>query len=677
MALMGYKYRIFLLLSLILLSCNKNGNQLKSQSETSDSLEYFLERANNDSVDASIRKNFNERALTIVSKQPNDSLNRESYFRVAGRYYNLNLLDQYRDITRLIIKNSKSVNDSASIAKAYSYMSDYFVKLNQPDSVYDYNYKAEKLYLRLNDEVNLVQTLLNKAVLQHNYGDFLGCEKTAFEMLRILKKYDNVEMEYEANNLLGIVYAELQEFDLSKKYYDRAVELGSSKSIPKALHYETVTKNNIGIMFSTQKKYSIAKDVFLEGLKEKNLFTDRPVLFAVMKDNLAYAKFKIGDFTGLPEMFYEALKIRDSLDITTGIIVNKIHLSEYYAYKKDSIQAIKFAKEAYSLAIEKNQKRESVTGLRQLMDVNPKSAGVYIKEYNDTRDSLDIAERTTKNKFARIEFETDELAQDNVQLVEQRKTLIYIALGIILIGVFIFVIRVQAAKNRELRLVQEQQKANEEIYSLMISQQDKVEETRQAEKKRIAQELHDGVLGKLFGTRMNLGVLNSRKDDDSIGQRVGYIDELKTLEQEIREISHDLNSEKTAVFNNFVLMVTNFIETQRTVCQSDITIQMDPAIEWNAVENTAKINLYRILQEAFQNINKHAKSKNVHVTFKQKDSLIQLKVNDDGVGFVYSKKRNGIGLQNMLSRITTSGGAMDIITKPGDGTTLQFELPLT
>ncbi|WP_298155067.1 ATP-binding protein [Flavobacterium sp.] len=494
-------------------------------------------------------------------------------------------------------------------------------------------------------------------------------------MLRVLKNYDSVEMLYQANNLLGIVYGELQEFDLSRKYYDEAIKI--SQGVEHNRQYRASTLNNLGFMYSNQKKYNEARRIFLVGLGEEDLIKDNPTTFAILKDNLAYADFKLGKMSNLPNMFYEALKIRDSLEIIPGIIASNIHLSEFYKQKKDNLKALQFAQIAYSTARDHRQERERLASLRQLSDVDPKNARKYSSEYYKISDSLDVAERKTKNKFARIEFETDELAQEKTQLVEQRKTLIYIALGIILIGVFIFVIRVQAAKNRELRLIQEQQKANEEIYSLMISQQDKVEETRQAEKKRIAQELHDGVLGKLFGTRMNLGVLNTRKDDEGIVQRVGYIDELKTLEQEIREISHDLNSEKMAVFNNFVLMVSNFIDTQRTVCQADILFNVDPAIEWNAVENTAKINLYRILQEAFQNINKHAKAQHVTVTFQKKDRHIQLEVEDDGVGFVYSKKRNGIGLQNMLSRITTSGGTMEIITRPEDGTKLQFELPLT
>ncbi|WP_181248510.1 tetratricopeptide repeat-containing sensor histidine kinase [Flavobacterium magnum] len=496
-------------------------------------------------------------------------------------------------------------------------------------------------------------------------------------MLRILKTYDNIKIEYEANNLLGIVYADLQEYALSKKYYELAIEVANRKDAPPASHYNAVTVNNLGAMYSTAENYTRAKKEFSKALQEKNLFKDRPDIFAMSLDNLAYADLKLSQLDNLPNQFYKALKIRDSLGIIPGIITNKKHLSEFYAVMGDTLKSISLANDAYILATKNKQKRSILTVLKQLSKVDAKNARAYSTEYYKINDSLDIAERKTKNKFARIEFETDELAQNNVQLVEQRKTLIYVALAIILTGIFVFVIRIQMAKNRELRLVQEQQKANEEIYSLMISQQDKVEESRQAEKKRIAQELHDGVLGKLFGTRMNLGVLNSRRDEEAAQQRVAYIDELKTLEQEIREISHDLNSEKTAVFNNFVLMVNNFTESQRTVCQAAIVLLIDDSIEWGVVPNAAKINLYRILQEAFQNINKHADARHVSVTFGKKCGLIAMEVKDDGVGFIYSKKRNGIGLQNMRSRITASGGTMDIITKPGDGTTLQFELPLS
>ena len=73
----------------------------------------------------------------------------------------------------------------------------------------------------------------------------------------------------------------------------------------------------------------------------------------------------------------------------------------------------------------------------------------------------------------------------------------------------------------------------------MISQQKTIEENRAKEKKRVARELHDGVLGKIFGVRMNLDTMNTAQDQHAIKSRLEYLAELKQIEQDIREISHD------------------------------------------------------------------------------------------------------------------------------------------
>ncbi len=670
-----FSYYIFILI-LLFLGCKRTPKKVDIYNNPKDSLNYFLEIANNDSIPYSVRDKYNKKALSFTSQKNNDSLNRVYYFKIANRFFNMNNFEDYRKTTLKIIKNATVSKDSINLAKAYNYMIDYHIKFKNSDSIYWYNNHAEKLYSKLKDHVNIQKVLFNKAVLQHNAGDFLGGEKTVFEILKHLRHNNDAAMLYECYNLLGVINAELAEYDLAKKHYDLALNASSNPELLPEYQLEAFTLNNIGILNLYQKKYGEAIKVFEIALSQKNLKKDKPLTFARVKDNYGYSKFKHQDSSNLPQLFFESIKIKDSLGDFSGIVLSKTHISEYYAFKKDTIKALLFARQANELAVKNEEIRDQLSTLKQLANVDPKNALKYSTQYFKINDSLQIAERKARNKFARIEYETEELTIEKDKLIEQRKTLIYIALGILLIGIFIFVIRFQAAKNRELTLVQEQQKANEEIYQLMINQQNKVEEVRQAEKKRIAQELHDGILGKLFGTRMNLGVLNTKTDEKGISDRSGYIDELKTLEQEIREISHDLNSEKAAVFNNFVLMVNSFLETQKTVCKANITSSIDAKIEWAMVGNMAKINFYRILQEAFQNINKYAEAQNVSVTFTKNLDFISLKIEDDGIGFIYTKKKKGIGLQNMDARMTSSGGTMQISSEPGNGTTLLFELPL-
>ena len=61
----------------------------------------------------------------------------------------------------------------------------------------------------------------------------------------------------------------------------------------------------------------------------------------------------------------------------------------------------------------------------------------------------------------------------------------------------------------------------------------------------------------MFGARLNLDSLNSNIDDVSIQKRFGYLNELKKIEQDIREISHDINREKEVLINNFISIVNN------------------------------------------------------------------------------------------------------------------------
>jgi signal transduction histidine kinase len=244
------------------------------------------------------------------------------------------------------------------------------------------------------------------------------------------------------------------------------------------------------------------------------------------------------------------------------------------------------------------------------------------------------------------------------------------------LGLFVYVIKAQKAKNRELLFKQQQQKANEDIYNLMITQQNSIEVTRIKEKKRVAQELHDGVLGRMFGVRMNLDSLNKINDESASDQRNAYLSELKNIEQDIREISHDLNREKSELINNFVAIVEDLFENQKKTYKSILVTSIDPAIKWGLISNSVKINLYRIIQESLQNINKYAKATAIKVEFKKDLDTIFLAISDDGIGFNVNRAKKGIGLQNIISRTHDCQGIVDIKSRKEEGTNIIITVPI-
>lgn len=618
---------------------------------------------------------YNKKAFAILINQDNDSLNRKNLFKVANRYFNMNNIEEYQKTSRIILERAKEDNDTVSIARGYSYLGDYYMNTSTKDSAFFYYAKAEKIYQKKNDKINLAGVYISTAIVQGYEKDFLGSELSAIKALNVLRDTPEKAKVYEAYSILGVVSSELKDYEKAIEYYNKALSLAKENNLSNS-HQEASSLNNIGNAYQNLNKDKLAIEKFQAALKDKGVYTDDPNLYAVLLDNLAYSKFKLRDFSNLPDLFYDSLKIRDSLNLTLGIVYNKIHLSEYYAVVNDTATSRKFAREALELSRKIKSYRDILSSLKQLGVVEPKKASIYSDEYIKINDSLQNAERKAKDKFARIQFETDEIIQQNDKLAEQNRNILFFFGLVVMIGVLLFVIKNQRSKTKELMLKQAQQKANEDIYNLMLFQQNKIEEGRANEKVRIAQELHDGILGRLFGARLNLDSLNKRQDAEAIDSRNNYLVELKNIEQDIREISHDLNREKHALNNNFIGIINNLVEQQETLSEARISFVVDMEIEWEKIENYIKINLYRILQEALLNINKYAQAENVRIEIVKQEKTLRLMISDDGVGFSVSRKSKGIGLQNMLSRANACEGTFDVKSKIGKGTTITVIFPM-
>ena len=676
---MKKKYDILLLVFILLVffGCSKKKTEGMVVTSSEDSLSTYFSLANDFSLPKEKRLVFTQKAFNIVVNQNNDSINRVNMFKVANRYYNINNWNEFNKIVHIVLKNSESEKDTLNVIKAYTYLGDYYESQAILDSSFQFYYKAEKMYEKLGDNLNLGKILINKANLQYKAGDFLGSEKSVFNVLRIIKgekKANNIL--YDAYNLLGIIYGELGEYENGIVYHNKALLISDDEIIPKVFQSKATTYNNIGFLFLNSKKYLLAKGYFQKGLEQSNLKLQKPYVFAMLLDNLAYSKFKLNEKDGLPRLFYQSLELRDSLKLTAGIFINKIHLAEYFASKNDSFKALQYSKEALLLARNTNISRDVLVALKQMAILEPENATAYTKEYIRLNEEIQNEERKMGDKFSRIEYETDQIKDQNSSLELQNRNLVYVFSALTILGLFLYIIKAQKTKNTELLYKQQQQVANEDIYNLMISQQNTIETNRVKEKKRVAQELHDGVLGRMFGVRMNLDSLNRIQDETAINQRISYLSELKNIEQDIREISHDLNREKSELINNFVAIVDNLFEEQRKTFQSKLVSNIDRRIKWELMANSVKINLFRIIQESLQNINKYAKANSISIELKKQEDNLLLVISDNGIGFNSNLKRKGIGIQNMLSRTKECDGVFNIKSKKGEGTVITVTVPI-
>jgi signal transduction histidine kinase len=378
----------------------------------------------------------------------------------------------------------------------------------------------------------------------------------------------------------------------------------------------------------------------------------------------------------LPQEFYAALKIRDSLKNISGIVMSKIHLAEYYAKYKDTLKAIDYAYEANQLASSVKNNRDRLISLFLLSKIDRSNAKNNLNDYIALSDSLNIEERKLRNKFTRIRFETDEYIEETQELSKQKMWITIIGLSLISIISLLYYIKRQQARNRELIFEKEQQRSNEEIYALMLKHQAKLEEGRMQERNRISEDLHDGILGNLFGTRMGFGFLDLKGDQDTLKKYNSYLEEMQQIEKEIRSISHELKSEILSSKFNFIDILDDLIRNQAEAGFFKYKLHSTEAVNWEKFDEKIKIDLYRIIQEAIQNISKYAKATKVNIVFDIIDNKLRLTIEDNGIGFNVKEKSKGIGLKNMRSRTQKYNGDLTIRSVTNEGTIINITVPV-
>jgi signal transduction histidine kinase len=97
------------------------------------------------------------------------------------------------------------------------------------------------------------------------------------------------------------------------------------------------------------------------------------------------------------------------------------------------------------------------------------------------------------------------------------------------------------------------------------------------------------------------------------------------------------------------------------------------------MDNTFELTIYRIVQEAMNNIVKHSKASEFDINLLSSDGSIRILISDDGVGFNYEEtisSLSGFGLKGMKERIENNHGSLNIESSPDTGTLLIIELPI-
>jgi PAS domain S-box-containing protein len=208
-------------------------------------------------------------------------------------------------------------------------------------------------------------------------------------------------------------------------------------------------------------------------------------------------------------------------------------------------------------------------------------------------------------------------------------------------------------------------------------------EVQENERKKLSRELHDST-GQLLAA-LRFGVENAldKVRHGTIGESVELLETVIPLVQqasdEVRRIHTDL---RPSLIDDLGIVATiSWFCREFETLHAGVRMEQMIHIEEKEVPEPLKIVIFRILQEALNNIAKYGKANQVRVFLREKDGKLELAIEDNGQGFdvehVRSEKNadRGVGLISMKERADLSGGSFSIESKKGAGTTVRASWP--
>lgn len=646
-------------------SCNSTINKIGNGN--------IFSNVKNKKYSDSVREIFLDSAVYINKKIDNDSLRSDNYLDIAFGYYLLNDLERFKKYN-VISKNLAEKNKLKKlIATSNSNLGYYYrIVFNNDSSYFHYN-KALKYYSELKMSSKIGTMYYALAAIQSIEKDYIGSEINIIKALQFLKPNTDNLIRFLCYNNLAFIADKLQDSEKAIDYRLKGLEL-LDKENQKLYYLEAL--NGLALSYLEKGDNDKAINLFNEALLIEWVETEYALIYAKLNDNLGYTYFKKGNLEIAINYFNISHRIRDSLKNDGGLLMSYLHKGEYFAKIFDTTRAVSHLKKAKELAKENSSNIDLLKSLKLLALIDRENSSNYLNQYINLTEKLQQKERETREKFTRIAYETDEVIKEKEVLTRKNWWITIIGSLIIIPGGLGFFMFRQRAKNMELILNQEQDQSNIKIYKLMLNKQVVFQQGSNTERSRISKELHDGVLGKIFGARLTLDGLNDSIDKKDIEKREQQIIKLQNIEEEVRNISHNLKSDEFEYQTKYVKLVEELLEEQSKLGRFEYELSIDERISFGEISNETKINIYRIIQEALFNTIKYANASGIIVSFKLADETLLLKINDNGKGFKIKRNRNGIGLKNMKARSKDMDAKIKIFSIKDQGTTIEIKIPI-
>ncbi|OYW20606.1 MAG: hypothetical protein B7Z54_00640 [Sphingobacteriales bacterium 12-47-4] len=601
--------------------------------------------------------------------------------------------------------------DSIKVFTYYSYGE--LFELDAPDSADFYYQKGLALAKKLNSIKGQLSYASYAIVLLNNKGKYL-------EALELTKEAASLAEQFGYKRDLTITYVNianewqyLGDIQAAADYYLKAAGLSAEMGEKR---FERVSLNNLASVFielkENEKVISYARQALLIARELKDDYAIASCLI-----NLGVGKTNKGDYDSAILDFQQVYDIGVKDDDYILMLDGLNGLADVNTARKDLKQGAKYYRQALVLAREKEaagyemmaqaglsyvyrdlnlpdsaiQAVQSAIALGKGMGAGLELKSYYLhaselyesqgdlaqalsfrKQYEVLNDSLLGEKSKTSVQLAEAKYQTEKKEQQ-LQLqhaqIRQKNTVnaIFIGSTVALLLILFLIWRTYAQRRR----LQEQKIDQLEKEKLLFATQSLLK-GQEAERNRLAKDLHDGLGGLLSGVKLQLGAM---KGNLILSEEMGRSFNLALVKldesiNEMRRVAHNMMPE--------ALLKLGLQQALQDYCEGlsasqEFTINGEFHGLEKRMDASTEIVVYRIVQELLNNAVKHAGASRILAQVMRHDANLTITVEDNGQGFDPARVKTGAGMANIRSRVDYLKGQIDIQSTPGKGTSVHID----
>lgn len=634
--------------------------------------------------------------------------------------FSVGSLGQSQDLTVKIDSAVTAISQTSALDKKQGYRDLNLFIVRQGGSksgeLYEYLLKKDTT------ELGQMMILFGYSKIISRVGDTEGSLKIKLKGLQLAEKLEDAAeiVEYNisiANSYLfqnkpdkALYYLNIAEPIIDKHelkrsrtnlYYNRAMlqkMLGNDKGAKDYYLkvYENVKNDEnsprkrfalyIVVDFFSQSNYPVELATYTEILAElyENAHPDTPLGHMPIKE-----VFKKKNAPEHISLYQQAFKISDSLNQINSYVLSASGLSEIYLSQNRPKKAIEiltevvekiknlgkphYLKEVYSKLVESHIKDDDYVGAYHYKLLEGKLNDSITSE----KVQRNVAELEIKYDSAKKE---KELAEQSLTIEKRTRQKNQILIGLVALGLVTIVLLLFFRKRiRDQKVISKQKASLQENKILELKQQNKLLalqsmiEGQETERFRIAQDLHDSLGGLLSTVKAHFTTIQNEiaqlEKLNLTGKTNDLIDEACL---EVRRISHNMMPQSLSILG-LEGALDDAVENLKEQGYS-VTLEINNLPK---LETTKEVVIYRLVQEIFTNIIKHAEAKSILVQLIGHQNEINLLVEDDGKGFDYntSDTKGGYGLKNIKSRVEFLNGTINWDSELQKGTTININIP--